>query len=561
MMMDNTHLSYRYANDVVNEKVNAGKYVKLQCKIFLHIADDKNKKWYIDDNMVRTIDTLLKLLIMPSGLSRGKSIFESLAGFQMLFIIAVLCTVSRENPKKRKYENVLLEICRKNGKTTLIAVIFILLFLIEPRFSKFYSVAPDGALSREVKTAIREIILSSPALEGRFKLRRDDITCTLNDNIYVPLNYSNSRLDGKLPNVFLVDETGALPNPYAIEAMRSGQITLLNKLGCVISTKYPTFDNPFEDEVAHAKRVLDGEVKDEKLFALLYEPDDTSETGWITNDEVLEHSNPLALEIPVIMDDLKDKRARAIESPTKRENFVTKHCNIIYQGVGTESYIDVKDVQACAVDKIDWRGLDAYIGVDLAETTDNCAVSMTAYDEGNILCEPIAFIPEARVEEKSRTERVNYQEFIQQMKCIACGNRTVDYSVIEDFVLNIEAEYGVKIIEIGFDRRNAMSSAQKWERKGYSTVEVRQHSDTLHAPTKLLKEQILNCQFKYEHNKLFEINFQNAKCTEDTNKNKYVNKKRSAGKVDMVVATIISVYILQQHEILDDNMSWGVQEA
>lgn len=106
-----------------------------------------------------------------------------------------------------------------------------------------------------------------------------------------------------------------------------------------------------------------------------------------------------------------------------------------------------------------------------------------------------------------------------------------------------------------------MSSAQRWERNGYTTVEVRQHSDTLHAPTKLLKEKILNRQFKYEHNKLFEINFQNAKCSEDTNKNKYVNKKRSAGKVDMVIATIIAVYILQQHEILSDDITWGVQEA
>ncbi len=307
--------------------------------------------------------------------------------------------------------------------------------------------------------------------------------------------------------------------------------------------------------------MLDGTVTDEKLFALLYEPDDVSEDGWMTNDAVLEQSNPLALEIPAMMDDLKDKRAKAIEMPSKRENFVTKHCNIIYQGIGTESYIDVKDVQACAVDKLDWNGADAYIGVDLAETTDNCAVSITAYIDDTIYCDVIAFIPEASVEVKSKTEGVNYQEFIKQMKCIACGDRVVDYGVIEEFVEGINEKYNVKIIEIGFDRRNAMSSAQRWERNGYTTVEVRQHSDTLHAPTKLLKEKILNRQFKYEHNKLFEINFQNAKCSEDTNKNKYVNKKRSAGKVDMVIATIIAVYILQQHEILSDDITWGVQEA
>lgn len=49
------------------------------------------------------------------------------------------------------------------------------------------------------------------------------------------------------------------------------------------------------------------------------------------------------------------------------------------------------------------------------------------------------------------------------------------------------------------------------------------------------------------HNQMLEINFQNARCTEDTNKNKYVNKKKSAGKVDMVVALINAIYLLQQY--------------
>ena len=38
----------------------------------------------------------------------------------------------------------------------------------------------------------------------------------------------------------------------------------------------------------------------------------------------------------------------------------------------------------------------------------------------------------------------------------------------------------------------------------------------------------------------------NARCTEDTNRNKYVNKKRSAGKVDMVVAAINATYLAEQ---------------
>lgn len=36
--------AYQYAQDVVKGNINAPKYVKLQCKEFLMIADDKLKK-------------------------------------------------------------------------------------------------------------------------------------------------------------------------------------------------------------------------------------------------------------------------------------------------------------------------------------------------------------------------------------------------------------------------------------------------------------------------------------------------------------------------------------
>lgn len=551
------HPSVGYADAVVKKRINAPKYVVRQCRVFLKIAGGRDKKYRVDVERVELIGGLLGLMVMPKGLKRGCPVSECLSGFQWLFIIAVLCVVYRDNPERRRYETAILEICRKNGKTFLVAVIFILLLFLEPQFSKFYSVAPDGSLSREVQTAIREIIASSPALQDKFKLRRDDIFCKLTESQYFPLNYSTSRLDGKLPNVFLADEVGALPSNYAVEAMRSGQLTILNKLGCIISTKYPKIDNPFEDEVEAAKRALDG-GDDETIFALLYEPDDKK--NWMSNDAILEQGNPLALEVPEIMEDLKKKRAQAVAFPSKRENFVTKHCNIIYSGIGTETYIPVDAVQACRVEHIDWTGRQVWLGVDLAVTTDNCSVAMLGEEDGTILAQVTAFIPEGRIEEKSEEEKLDYRELVRAEECFACGDYTVDYAVIEDWVLGIEERFGVEVVGIAYDQRNAMSSAQKWERMGYNTVIVRQHSDTLHPPTKLLKERVLEGRFQYESNRLMEINFQNARCTTDTNLNLYVNKKRSRGKVDEVVAIINALYLLQQDVILDDEADWGAQE-
>ena len=81
-------------------------------------------------------------------------------------------------------------------------------------------------------------------------------------------------------------------------------------------------------------------------------------------------------------------------------------------------------------------------------------------------------------------------------------------------------------------------------------MEIRQHSSVLHAPTKLLREKILQKKFCYDENRLLEINFENARCTQDTNLNNYVNKKKSAGKVDQVVALIDATYLIQQ-DLLD----------
>lgn len=557
--MDNK--AYEFCKKSIKKKTTP-KYVKLQMKEFIRICDGKDKKYIISEKKLKQLETILKLLNMPKGLKAGQPLYDCTCGYQWLFYVAILCTVYRENENKRRYETGVLEICRKNFKTYTIATIFILLFLTEPKFSKFYSVAPDGSLSREIREAIAETIRSSPLIyeykdKKRFRILRDYIRFIPTETQYIPLSYSTSRMDGKLPNAFCADEVGALPVSYPIEAMRSGQLNILNKLGFIISTKYPTIDNPFEDEVKYSKRVLDGLEKDDTRFSLLYEPNKTK--GWETDDLILKQSNPVALEIPEIWNDLVKKRAYAIAVESARENFVTKHCNIIYQGVGTETYIDVKDVQDCKVASIDWNGRIVYVGLDLSETDDNTSVSMVAVDDdNNILAESFAFIPDGRIEEKTASEKVNYRELIKTDHVNACGDRVIDYSVVEDFILSLEERYGVQIQAIGYDRWNALSTAQKLENAGYNLVEIRQHSSVLHPPTKLLKEKILAREFQYEKNPLLEINFQNARCVYDTNKNQYVNKKKSTGKVDMVVSLINAVYLCQQDYFLNQ-MDFTVQ--
>ena len=555
-MIENSR-AYAYAKWCTlksNRKV--GKYIKLQAKAWLRIANGRHRQAEVSEKAYRKICKLLRLMVHPD---LGCSMYDGLEDYAWFLIVAVFCTVCRDDGR-RWYQTALLEIARKNFKTFNSAVIFLLGMLSEPRFSRFFSVAPDYKLSSELRLAVRKIIKVSPALVQHFKVTRDMVTCKLNEIEYTPLAYSNDGMDGRLANIWLADEAGALDS-YPVEAMRSSQITLINKLGIIISTQYPNDNNVMIDEVDIAKKILDRVLDRENVFALLYEPDDGIKEQWKTNDLVLYQANPVAVGNKEVFTAIKDLRSTAILYENKRENFLCKHCNILYKGLGTEGYVDVQKVMRCAVpeDLNFWRGRRVWLGIDLAQTDDNTAVSMVAVDGETIRVKVWGFIPKDKIELKTAKEDLDYRRMIKQGVCFACGEEVIDYGFVERFILSLPEKYGVEIVQLGYDRYNAISTVQKLEQHGIECVEIKQHSSVLHAPTKLLREMILNRTMSYEENRLLEINFQNARCTQDTNLNKYVNKKRSSGKVDMVMATIDAVYLVQVDLLTNAQMSWGVQ--
>ena len=196
----------------------------------------------------------------------------------------------------------------------------------------------------------------------------------------------------------------------------------------------------------------------------------------------------------------------------------------------------------------------------MASSDDNTAVSMVTYDyeSEKILAKSWAFIPDERVEEKSNKEQVNYKKEIEMGNCFSCGEDTISYNFVRDFVMSIEEECKVSIIGIGYDIRD-MNSTREDLKAYYDLIEVRQHSSVLHSPIKWLRESILNKKFSYNENKLLEINFTNCVQVEDTNLNKYLNKKKSKGKIDMVMAMINALYLLQQQVVLGQDNSWSIQ--
>lgn len=568
--------AYSYAKWCVSESEGkAPKYVKLQARRWADIVEGKNPDAYVDEAAYEKVCRLLKLMVHPD---LHCSIYDGLEDYAWLFITACLCTMCRPESeyyklsgdeagtlKIRYYQTGLLEIARKNYKTFNAAVIFIILMLTEPDFSRFFSVAPELQLSQELYVAVKKIIKSSPLLfdeeDPAFKINRKEIICLINENNYIPLAYSQDKMDGKLANCFLADEAAAMDS-YPVSAMRTSQRTLLSKLGLIVSTQYPNYDNGFSIELNIAKSVLDGTSK-KRYFALIYEPDDELKQGdiWQTDDRCIYQANPVAIDNRIHFQSIVDDRETAVLYEGYRQDFLCKALNLLYRSIGTEQYIDPQKVKLCSSDIPQkwWKGRKVWIGVDLSQTEDNTAVCMVTEEDGTVYAKAFGFIPQDRILAKSKNEGVDYRELIKNGECFACGNEVISYAYVEGFIIHtLQKEYGVEIVQVGYDRYNAISTVQKLEAAELECVEIKQHSSVLHMPTKWLKELILSGSFRYAASTLLEINFQNARCTEDTNKNKYVNKKKSNGKVDLCVGIINALYLLQQ-EMLYSSKDFVVQ--
>ena len=70
---------------------------------------------------------------------------------------------------------------------------------------------------------------------------------------------------------------------------------------------------------------------------------------WKTDDLVIYQSNPVAYSHEYIFTELKKMRALAVLYENKRENYLCKHNNIKYKGLGVEGFIDITKVKECKI--------------------------------------------------------------------------------------------------------------------------------------------------------------------------------------------------------------------
>lgn len=527
-----------YAENVKSGKEITTWEVKEQCNIFLedyyinqHQADFP---YYADEKEIQKINNLLKLFNFATGFVAGKQVLESLAPFQCFLITGVFLFRYKDKPRKFKHNDITLFISRKNAKTALVGLIFLLLMLTEQAYSEFYSICLTRELSAEIRKSMVQIIEASPYIKKHFKYSKTytgKIECKLTHSFFQPRTAEAGKNNSIRPSAFVSDEHGNFENAENFNAMKSGQKNVVNPLIFRTTTAYAISNSIMETDIEDIRNVLQGIVEDKNQFSLLYYADE--ENLW--NDKGIYQSNPLRIEDNY--DIIRKNRDLAKRKPTETVEYITKDMNNFLQTEESDPYLDYKLWKLCRADKVELKGKKVVVGVDCSLTTDLTAIVIMYKENGYYYIVAHAFLPSESL--KNRREKLDYRSMEMQGYCTIIAGHYIDYNLIEDYIRGIPEQYGCEIELIVSDPYNFIQNLQNLS-NDFEVEVIPQTYKELSAPTKSFRNDVYGQKVYYQKNGLLDFAMSNAKAkpkhmTGDIMLEK-VNKNNT--RIDLAVATI-----------------------
>lgn len=479
-----------YAKDVISGKITAGKYVKLACE--RHLKNYKNKDLYMNysriDKVINFIENHLRHF---EGEYRGKKI--KLENWQK-FILQNIFGWSYKKNDKRLYKYAYMEVARKNGKSTLAAIIVIVTLILDKDPTPQVIIGANDEKQAKITLHITSKILEiSPSFKPFFKQKNIKInthggkaTAIIVDNknrqgFAEAISNNLDTKDGSNPSLGVIDEFHAAKDDGLLNVLESGQAARKEPLIFVTTTAGFNKDGPCYSKLRNTStQVLDGSLIDERNFCIIYtidEDDDPEDPkNWIK-------SNPMIESIESIQEFLADRMVRTKnEGGTKYVEFLTKNFNIWSD---TEEIWIPSDIYKAGYDKDyeekhDLTQYDCWGGLDLASTKDISAFALCWKIGEKYYKKEWYWCPEEGFE-KRVNDGFTYDIWYEKGLIKLTPGNIADYRVIEEDIAALNDIYNIKFIN--YDRKDAFQLINILSDDHLITCEpFTQNHNTYHTP-------------------------------------------------------------------------------
>lgn len=527
--MDKDYLTY--AEDVVSGKVISCQWVKLACQRFLN--DIKSGDYYVDEFKYRTVNSFISVLKHYSSGSAGEQFV--LEPWQKFLVTNIFC-LYRSDTKKRKYTQAHISVSRKNGKTSLAAVLglFALIADGEPAASVIMAANSREQARIDFDAASAWARQLDPRRKS-LKVLRNEIVFEKNNAKLKVISADATKLDGSNDSFIVVDELHEAPDSKLYDVLRSGQGFRQQPMIMSITTagfRIGGFCNLFED---YCKEVLQGVKQDDSLFALLYTLDEGDD--W-TDPSVYPKSNP-NLGITVNRDWLMAQVNQAKNSPSSEVGVRTKNLN---QWVSSSNVWIPEHIIKNSMKKLDmseFRNDNRYIvymGFDLAAVSDLTAFTIMFVDpdEEKYYFKTWYYLPKRALDGKYNSEL--YKMWASKGFLTLTDSETTDYAYIKNDILYWYNNLEVQLVS--YDSWNATSLVNDLIKEGLPMQSYSQSIGNFNRPTKELERLILSDKVVIDNNPITRFCFDSVELKVDINGNAKPCGDHEKKKIDGVISML-----------------------
>lgn len=461
-----------YAEKIKSGQIVAGTHIKQGIRRFLDDFDDPELRIDLSesDKRIRFIENECKLYEAPfSGRPFRLELFQKA-------IIESIYAIKKWNPEAnfgkggwvRKYQDVLILIARKNGKTPLVAAISLSEFMCGEMGTKILYGSNDfeqADLAFSATDAMRE---ESPSMAKRTRRNQKGIFfgnpkhrktkgkySYQNKGSIRKISANGKNKEGRNIKVGVVDEVHEMEDDHLIMPIQQALSTQDEPLYFEITTEGFTEDGYLDHRLADAQKVLDGEL-DRPDWAIWWYSQDSEEEVW-QDEKSWQKSNP-GIGVIKKWSYLRKQVEEAKSNPSQRAFVLAKDFNIKQNS--SAAWLDEATIANTETfDPEMLRGQYYIGGLDFAETTDLCSARALFEDQQTRKKYTLQmyFIPEAKADaildddSQLNPERKNYREWEKRGLVVICPGAEVDAELVAGWFVDLYEHYGMMPYKIGYD--------------------------------------------------------------------------------------------------------------
>ena len=456
----------------------------------------------------------------------------------------VKLTVHQRRWIKRIYDSptrlFILSMARKNAKTAM-ASFLLLLHLCGPEAkpnSQLYSAAQSRDQAAILFSLAAKVVRMSPDL-GQVVSVKDtakQLVCNDLGTVYKALSADASTSYGLSPCFVIHDELGQVKGPRfeLYEALETASAAQESPLSIVISTQAPTDSDLLSLLIDDALTGADPANKVELCTANI-DLDPFSE-------EAIRQANPHFddfMNKSEVMRQAQDAKRLPSREAAYRNLILNQRVEARNPFVARAIWLENGDEPG------DLDGQRVYGGLDLSSVSDLTSLELVT-ENGDV--HSTFWLPEDGLPEKSRTDRVPYDQWAAEGYLLTTPGRAIEYEFVAQYLRELFDRCDV--VAIAFDRYN-MRFLKPWlEKVGFTEEELDRFKEfgqgfvSMSPAIRELEAKLLAKKLRHGNHKVLEMCAANAQTVSDPAGNRKFTKQKTTGRIDGMVALAMAVGVM-----------------